>query len=76
MITVNEMPSTYLISFAISEYDHFENLPNSVKDTEDLVEILTEKYKVELHEKLHNDNVNLNNIEKTFNKLKGKISVI
>ena len=38
MITVNEMPSTYLISFAISEYDHFEKLPNSVNDSDDLVE--------------------------------------
>ena len=52
--TIQEvLPKTYLMLIAVSEFNDFDNLPNAVKDSIAIRGSLIPKYKVELHDELH-----------------------
>jgi hypothetical protein len=66
--------NTYLISVAVSNYQNYDNLQNTLKDSNDFVNLITDKYKVELYKKLHDLEANQDNLRNTFSTLKSKVS--
>jgi hypothetical protein len=45
---------TYVISIAISEYYHLTELPNAVRDADNIINVLEKDYNVIIYERLHN----------------------
>ncbi|WP_052600000.1 caspase family protein [Aureispira sp. CCB-QB1] len=76
MISSIQSGKTYLISIAIADYDdkNISRLPSAVNDSNKVIEILLDKYKVELHEKIHNTDFTSRKIADSFLKLKQKIT--
>ena len=73
LVEQDSSAKTYLISIAVSNYKHYSPLPNAVKDSNDIIECL-KKYKVDLHDKIHDVDFTEERIEKTFKELLDKIN--
>jgi hypothetical protein len=75
MITLNSSePKTFLISIAVSDYQHHKKLENAINDSERLIETLTGKYKVDLIGRLHNEEFTQDNLSLQVEQLKNKVS--
>jgi len=71
MITQNTNdPKTYVLSIAISEYRYLELLPNATKDSNAIIKVLWDKYKIEKVVTLENKEVTSNRIKEAFNEIK------
>lgn len=68
------LPKTYLISIAISKFKEFEHLPNAVNDSIGIKNSLIPKYKVELHEELHEEDFTYQRVQDSFKQLSKKIT--
>jgi hypothetical protein len=73
LVEQDNSPKTHLISIAVSNYKNYSSLPNAVKDSDAIIECL-KKYKVDLHDKIHDADFTEERIEKTFRELSNKIN--
>lgn len=62
----NTQPKTYVFSIAIGDYTYLDSIPNAIKDAQNVIKALHDKYKIEKIWQLENENVTLNAIKKTF----------
>ena len=68
------LPKTYLMSIAVSNFKEFEHLPNAVNDAIGIKNSLIPKYKVELHEELHEEDFTYQRVQDSFKQLSKKIT--
>ncbi|TAF67553.1 MAG: caspase family protein [Cytophagales bacterium] len=68
--------SNYLLIIAVDKYTFWKPLHNAVKDANDVKKVLLEKYRFDLANvyELYNEQVTLENVRATFEKIKEKIA--
>lgn len=65
----NTQPKTYVFSIAIGDYTYLDKLPNAVKDAQNVIKVLHDKYKIEKVWQLEDEGVTPNAIKKTFTEI-------
>lgn len=65
----NTQPKTYVFSIAIGDYTYLDKLPNAVKDAQNVIKVLYDKYKIEKVWQLEDADVTPNAIKKTFTEI-------